>query len=338
MQIRGLTLFCLLVFANLTFAQDIQFSQYYNVPLYLNPAFAGSAHNHRAVLHQRLQWPKLDAKYTTSLFSFDTYIEKYNSSVGIIAYQDYQGNNTIKSSEIGLMYSYELNLTGNITVRPGMQLSYVTRNTDYSSLMFSYQFDNNGLHTTNNGLGGNRIHYADVSAGTVVYSDNLFLSFSGHHLNMPNQAFIQDVSRLPIKYSVFGGYRIKITSDNGYHDNDHTLILTPTFHYKTQGKSDQLDLGLYAMYDHLLIGFWYRGLHGIKQYERKLQNNEAIIGMIGYQYNNLAFAYSYDYTVSRLAIARTGGAHEINLTWLYKKKYKKNKMRRRLPCPNFYKV
>ena len=52
--------------------QDIQFSQFYQVPTYQNPAFAGSAHKTRATVHQRIQWPSLDANYVTSFVSFDS--------------------------------------------------------------------------------------------------------------------------------------------------------------------------------------------------------------------------------------------------------------------------
>ncbi|MFN6946007.1 MAG: type IX secretion system membrane protein PorP/SprF, partial [Cytophagaceae bacterium] len=69
----------LLFTATGTFAQDVQFSQFYAVPTHLNPAFVGSAHKPRAILHQRVQWPGLQARYITSFFSGDTWVQKYRS-------------------------------------------------------------------------------------------------------------------------------------------------------------------------------------------------------------------------------------------------------------------
>src|SRR4051794_24613757 len=88
------------VFITLSFnskAQDIQFSQFYANVLYMNPAFAGSAHLSRAIFHQRIQWPTLDAKYITSSISFDHYFEKARSGVGVIVLKDWQGANTLSS-------------------------------------------------------------------------------------------------------------------------------------------------------------------------------------------------------------------------------------------------
>ena len=57
-------LFSLVVFfvvgLNKTLAQDPQFSQFYAAPLYLNPAFAGSAQEARVGINYRNQWPQID--------------------------------------------------------------------------------------------------------------------------------------------------------------------------------------------------------------------------------------------------------------------------------------
>lgn len=59
-----------------TKAQDIQFSMFYAVPLYINPAFAGSRHANRAMLHHRFQWASQEGRYYTTMASFDTYSMK----------------------------------------------------------------------------------------------------------------------------------------------------------------------------------------------------------------------------------------------------------------------
>src|SRR5690606_38165819 len=76
------------IFTNVGYAQDIQFSQFYASSMYANPAFAGSAHSGRVSSHTRYQWPRLDAKYFTTLASFDFYAPKVNSGFGIMALKD----------------------------------------------------------------------------------------------------------------------------------------------------------------------------------------------------------------------------------------------------------
>ena len=74
-----------LFFISNVFAFDPQFSMFYSVPLYINPAFAGARHANRAIVHQRWQWPNQAARYTTTHFGFDTYSDKYRSGFGISA-------------------------------------------------------------------------------------------------------------------------------------------------------------------------------------------------------------------------------------------------------------
>ena len=56
-------------------AQDPEFSQFYAAPLYLNPAFAGSARCPRIGLNYRNQWPALNKTYITSAVSYDQHID-----------------------------------------------------------------------------------------------------------------------------------------------------------------------------------------------------------------------------------------------------------------------
>ena len=47
------------------YAQDPQFTQFYANPLYLNPAFAGTARCPRICMNYRNQWPNLSGTYVT---------------------------------------------------------------------------------------------------------------------------------------------------------------------------------------------------------------------------------------------------------------------------------
>ncbi|MCR6640193.1 MAG: type IX secretion system membrane protein PorP/SprF [Sporocytophaga sp.] len=318
--------------------QDIQFSQFYGAPLYVNPAFAGSTHKTRLVLHQRIQWPKLDGKYITSLFSADTYFSKYRSGLGLQVYKDWQGSNTINSTDVSLSYSYEIFLTSKIVIRPGLQLGYISRTLDYSDLAFSYQYDNDGNIAPGFDNGKVKKQFMDLSTGAVIYTENLWVGFAANHINTPNQSFVNGKAPLPAKYSFTAGYQINFSRgpDKSTLQEEKQISLIPTVHYKFQGKSDQTDLGVYGVYDQLIAGFWYRGIPGLKRYKKGVQNNESIVGLVGWKYNNLAITYSYDFIVSRLVPARSGGAHEINLTYIFNKR-KKIKPMRRMPCPHFYK-
>jgi len=321
------------------YSQDIQFSQFYSSPLFLNPAFAGSAHHHRFISHSRWQWPHLDAKYNTYNFTYDTYINEYKSGLGLMMTNDRQGSNSLSTTDIQALYSYELHLHEKYTFRAGTQVGFMTKYLDLSDKTFTDQYNNRGFDSnSSNGeeLTNPRRNMLDISVGGIFYSQNAWVGLSGHHVNKPNQSFTNNVSPLPTKFALVGGYKIQLLhlKHMAYLEEEKEVSITPTFIYKFQGKSDQVDIGLYGQYDQLLVGLWYRGIP-FKKYESNLQNNESIIAQLGWRFNSFSVGYSYDFMVSKLTKARPYGAHELNLTYVIIKHHKGVKPMKRLPCPHF---
>jgi type IX secretion system PorP/SprF family membrane protein len=347
MQKRLTGIFFLLFFASYCgFAQDVQFSQFYAAATYQNPAFVGSAHATRLTVHNRIQWPGIASstsssalsRYTTSLASFDTYSSKYRSGFGVQFYRDWQAGSTLSTTQVGIQYAYELPISPTFTFRPGLQLDYVDRSVDYSKLRFPEDFND---QTGWNGTvvpGGPRKQFADISSGLLLYSEKIWGGVSFHHMNTPNQS-LQGVgarSNLPMLFDLTGGYKIYLKDKRylAYLEKEKEVSLTPTFHYKAQGKSDQVDVGVYLLYDQLMAGAWYRGLP-FKKYPG-FRNNESLVAMVGWKYESISIGYSYDFTISKLQTVGTGGAHELNVTYVHAKS-KKYKPMKRLPCPSFYK-
>ena len=254
--------------------------------------------------------------------------------------QDYQGPSTISTTDLHLMYAYELHVSEHVTFRPALQVGFVRRKVDYSQLTLPEQFTDQGptgAGIDESSLGASSILYPEVGAGGLFYTSRGWVGVGMNHLNQPNQSFYNEIARLPVKLSVTGGHKfyLKKVKFFAYMETEKEFSISPTFHYKSQGKSDQLDLGVYLVWDQIQGGLWYRGIP-VKQYSRSLPNNEAIIPMIGYRYNNFTFSYSYDFTLSRLTPAKTYGAHEFNITYVNQvTKRKKPKILKRLPCPKF---
>ncbi len=319
--------------------QDPQFSQFYAAPLYLNPAFAGSTGLARAGLNYRNQWPSINASFVTYSAFFDYFFEGVNSGVGILFMSDKEGLAGLNTNYIALQYAYEFRITENLVVRPGLEGSYTISNLDFGNLVFGDQINYQGIFkpVTDEMFNSDfRNNYFDVSSGVLVYSRNLWVGFSAHHLLQPNQSFLEENSRLPIKYSVHAGYKIllptarNLSYSKGYRD----VSLTPTLQYKQQGQFSQVDAGLYFTYEPVVFGMSYRGIP-VKMVDG-YPNNESVIFLAGITTNGLSIGYSYDYTISGLT-ARTGGAHEVSIRYEFflgnPRKPPKNV--RQLPCPKF---
>lgn len=325
-----------LLFAGKATAQDIQFSQFYAVTPYINPAYAGSQHAVRGMVHSRLQWPGLDATYFTMYAGGDGFLHKYNSGVGFYLLRDYQGGPTITSTELQGQYSYEIPLSSKIVIRAGLQAGFQFRNVNYANLTFPHDYTGDAQPA--NLYGATSKVFADIGSGALLYSDNLWAGISFHHMNTPNQSLYDSVGQLPMQTQFSGGYKIHLVHGKhmAYLHDAPEISVSPTVNYKFQGKSDQLDIGVYGIYDQFLVGLWYRGIP-VKHYDKGVSNREAIVLLGGWRYNDFTFGLSYDFTVSKLTKAGTGGSYEINITYSRHRHNKHHKLMKRLPCPDLYK-
>jgi type IX secretion system PorP/SprF family membrane protein len=325
-------------------AQDPQYSQYYAAPLYLNPAFTGSEMLPRVGFNYRNQWPGLDAQFTTFSAYIDTYVDRYNSGFGLMVMNDQEGASKLNSTTISGLYAYDLRLGRNAYFKPGFQASYIRRDIGfYENLVFANQInpiDPFGQLLPNTDLPGfgEPVSMLSLSFGGLFFTDKFWFGAAAHHVNQPNQSFLNGISRLPAKYSVHTGYKISLGSGGYRRDFTHMSkerFLVPTLNYKRQGPFEQLDLGAYIYMEPIIFGLWYRGVP-YRPVEQQ-SNRDALVFMAGVNLiSGVNVGYSFDYTVSQLGI-QTGGAHEISISFLLGDR---NQLKTRtrdtiLPCPKF---
>jgi type IX secretion system PorP/SprF family membrane protein len=315
-------------------AQEPQFSQFYAAPMYLNPAFAGNTRQGRVMANYRNQWPALPKAFVSYSFAYDHNLSDQNSGVGLIIVHDKTGTAGLKYNSVGGLYSYQVQISRKVIIRPGIKVSYVWRGLNTAQLVFPDQLNSNNVSSAgSNVLPQSR--YLDVSAGLLLYSKKYWFGYAIDHINTPNQSLIKSAeTSLPVKYSFHGGYNIPVKKDvRGV----ATSTITVAALYKAQQKWDQFDVGFYYTQEPLVLGLWYRGLPLVKSYNSGYSNNDALVALIGFKANDLRIGYSYDLTISRL-ISRTGGAHELSIVYEYatqKKRKKRKKQNFLVPCAKF---
>jgi type IX secretion system PorP/SprF family membrane protein len=322
--------------------QDVQFTQFYAAPLYLNPGFAGSTMDTRVISNNRVQWTGLNLaqSFNTYATSIDHYIPQIKSGVGMLATYSSAGTGRLKSADISAQYAYHIDLTSKWKFRPGLQATFVSRSIDFNRLLFGDQIYKDGNAAQSQDQFDNpTVNFFDFSAGFLLYNKNLWIGSSTHHLNSPNQSLTGQKSRLPIKFSLHGGYKIVITNKSlikkNYGRQPETSI-SPAFSYKSQGEFDQLDVGMYFFFEPLILGAFYRGIPLLKSYQKGYGNTDAIAALIGLRLGSFNFGYSYDITVSKLSVTNTKGSHEISLCYIFDTNKTRKKYTKRMPCPDFY--
>lgn len=320
-------------------AQDPQFSQYYAAPLYLNPAFTGTSEDHRFIANYRNQWPNAARGFVTYAFSYDVNLNHYNSGVGFLATVDQAGTAGMRSSQLNFLYSYKWNVSNKWVVSAGLNFGYAFRSIDLNRLIFGdqLQFDSDGNVPTDDqalfNLGNTQ--YFDFNSGVLAYNKNFWFGFSASHLNTPNRSLINQEAEVPLKTSFHGGVRIPLYG--GPFKKEHISVLAPSFVYKKQGNFDQLDIGVHFLYDPIMMGVWYRGIP-LQQNVRDNISQDAMVVILGFQFEKIELGYSYDFTVSELGPI-SGGAHEIAIKYKLEmaaqvRTKRKDKF---IPCPTFIK-
>jgi type IX secretion system PorP/SprF family membrane protein len=310
-------LFPILVFTVFLFdlkAQDPQFTQFYANPLYLNPAFAGTARCPRISMNYRNQWPNLSGNYVTYSVAGDLHVDALAGGLGILVTTDDQAHGTLKTTNASLIYSYQAVINREFSLKFGLQATYMQKSLDAQNLHFGDMIDarRGFVWNTQEAIPSPNKSNADFSAGVLGYSKNYFFGFAAHHINQPDEGLLGQ-SKLPAKFTAHAGAIISLEKGN-------ESYLSPNILFQSQQKFNQLNLGLYYVKGPFVAGLWYR-------------NADAVIALIGIKNDNFQAGYSYDVTVSKLA-GNTAGAHEISIQIKFECKTKRKKYRT-ISCPSF---
>ena len=298
------------------FAQDPEFTQFYANPLYLNPAFAGTAVCPRVVTAYRNQWPAISGTFVTYALSADRHIDALAGGLGLLVTEDRAGQGTLNTLNVSGIYSYQLNVTKEFSLKVGFQGTYMQKRLDWDKLTFGDMIDpkRGFVYNTNEVRGPSSKTNVDFSTGVLGFSKRYFVGVAVHHLTQPNESLINGDSPLPMKFTGHAGAVIPLEGEKG------NASVSPNILYQYQGKFQQLCLGVYVNKGPIVGGLWYR-------------NADSFIALIGFQYGIFKFGYSYDVTVSKLSNA-TAGSHEMTLAMNFPCSPKTKKFRT-VSCPSF---
>jgi len=335
-----------LLISSLANGQDAQFTQFYANPLYVNPAFAGSSYTSRLASIYRNQWNAFSGGFTTYSASFDHQFTKQRSGLGVMAMRDIQGSAGFQTTDLAVQYAYIVPISSKLAFRPGLQAGVGMRSIGNQGLFTSeagQQFTNGAI----TGISENTaqtLFFPDFAVGGLWYTDALWLGLSAHHLSQPTYSFagasVKEI--VNIKLSAHAGYKIRLGEKPKFRSvyiPQREKSLIPAVNFRQQRTFSQLDVGMYAIFEPIMFGAWYRGIPIIDV--GSSFNRDALALLVGINVNDISVGYSYDYTVSGLTNA-TGGSHEISIVynWAWGKKARQLKLKSKMfpdmpiPCPN----
>ncbi len=300
-------LFCLLLLVSSTRAQDAVFSQFYAAPVQLNPAFAGSTFAPRFAVNYRSQWFNFPNAYTTFSASYEQFLERTNSGVGLTVMSDNAGDGIYKTLSAGFVYSYRLQILDDLFLKGGLELGVVQERLDWERLIFLDQIDDlNGPGLPSQEERPERLtnSYVDISSGFLLYSSQFYLGLTLKHLNRPSQSYLTINENLqegiPMRFSVHAGAEFSLSGNN---KRGSQTFLSPNVIFVRQGAFVQINAGAYMGVGAFYFGSWFR---------HTVENPDAVIFLAGLKQGIFKLGYSFDWTISDFGIDN-GGAHELSL-------------------------
>lgn len=318
-------------------AQDMHFSQYYNFPLFVNPANTGDLKgNMRAVVNYRSQWSSVAIPYTTTGCSLEgvLYKNRYQTrsfGAGLMVLNDKAGQAKLTTNLIFVSLAGSVKVNTKNSFALGMQAGLGQKSVDLAKLTWGNQY--NGLNYDPNISSGENyaftnVSYQDISAGINwnydanagkggVYSmsdkklrGNLGIAL--YHINRPNTT-LNDPNkseRLYRKLIVNGSLIISSKVSN--------VSLIPSFLYEMQGPSNKTNVGFMTRYL-LKQETKYTGFTDGKAFSLGCfyRYQDALVISSLYEYHRLAFGISYDVNVSKFIVATSArGGIELSLRYM----------------------
>ncbi|MEM6723162.1 MAG: PorP/SprF family type IX secretion system membrane protein [Bacteroidota bacterium] len=326
-----------------TTAQDAHFSQFYNTPLWLNPALTGVMnHDMRFIANYRNQWATIGEPFQTAALSVDANIlagfsEDDFFGVGLFIMNDMAGDSEFRDlqAQLSASYSKSLGPDQNIYISFGGKIGFGQRRLNLAALTFDSQFNGDVLDPflpSGELINGGNVSYLDASAGLsffIVPTEGSSVLFGGSisHLNEPEVGFLEGGTD-----KLFRRYSAHISAEVPASDQ---FTLIPQAIMLAQGPTVQVNMGLLARYH---FGERDEPWTAAVTFGTTHRFNDAQVVLLRYDYGPLGISASYDVNISTLNEATNGvGGPEIALIYTLDSWQKtKREKNGRIHCPGLY--
>jgi len=318
MKRSGLLFFVCLSFA--AAAQDLNFSQFYELPLLRNPALAGIyTGDFRATSAFRSQWGRVTVPYTFQAMSIEmkTGVSEASDnyfSVGLQMTRDQAGDSKFGKTQVlpVLAFHKVMSAERNSYLTLGFMGGIVQQRFDPTQLRFDDEFQN-GVYiprSTSQIFTQTQLNYLDASVGLSFSSEfnngiRYYIGGGMYHLTNPKVVFYQqDEIRLSRKYIGNAGFMLPIS--------DYQDFIVYMDYFQQGGFSQGQG------------GFFYKNKLWSEDEFRVVSLtggaifrwNDAIIPVLRFDYNKIGVGLSYDANFSKLRRAsQFQGGFELTLSF-----------------------
>jgi len=297
-------------------AQDIHFSQYFEAPLYRNPALAGIVNgDYRIQTVYRSQWNSITDAYKTTSLNAEYKLPIKNDDYLTLALQvfhDKAGTTNLTTTHLlpAVNYHKSLSTEKSMYLSVGFMGGYVQRRIDRSKITTNSSYD--GLGDGEDGLIP-KYGYWDGSAGLSFNTqlggskdNNLVVGAALHHFIRPKNSFYNNGAVVVNPKWVFSADVRFGLNEQSYLTVHNDYLQQGTYTEKLTGAIYTRKVGAYTDEPDFTIG-----AGGFMRW------GDAFIPTFQLGYKPFALSMSYDVNVSKLAATSYGqGGYEMSLTYI----------------------
>jgi type IX secretion system PorP/SprF family membrane protein len=306
----------MLMFKGLTvFAQDHLYSQFFNSPLYLNPALTGQFKaDLRMNLIYRNQWTAVPGTLSYVSGSIDYNVPRFGGGLGLLFTRSSEGTAYLDKTNFSGLYSYSIG-SEDFVLSFGLQAGFTNRKIDYSKLIFGNQIDPTlGIisgATSAGDLPFNNKFYFDTGIGTNLVISEFNIGVALQHINQPNESFTGMPAKLPMRINANVSYRLDLDRFENMEDDDKSYVIPSVVFYK-QANFDSYSIGLQYKRRGLNVGLSYRS-------GEQTGPSALVLSLIFDVFINkeggekIRLGFSHDAAVQGLTYGNTAGSTEGSL-------------------------
>lgn len=278
---------------------DAQFSQYYQVKSYYNPAAIGTSDLLNIRGGMRMQWVGIDNAPKTFALTAEMPIKLFNKRFGVGLLMQQESLGLYKNMNIGVQAGYKLKLfKGEFTI--GLQLGFVNETFKGTEVILP---DGDNYHQNNdeaipmNDLNGNAF---DAGVGVFYTRGMWWGGVSMTHLTQPTISLKSDTgdNTMEKNYEFQVGRTLYFMTGCNIPIKNTLFELMPSVFVKSDFTFTTGEATARLRYNKFLtagIGYRY---------------NDAVTISLGAEFKGFFLGYAYDYATSEIAKA-SSGSHEI---------------------------
>ncbi|MDR0427326.1 MAG: type IX secretion system membrane protein PorP/SprF [Dysgonamonadaceae bacterium] len=311
---------------------DTQLSNYWAVPNFFNPGYAGQSGKLELTGLYRLQWLGIENAPKSAVVVGDMPLKLFGKQhgVGVSMYNDRIG--LFKSSVLSGQFSYKHKiLNGDLGI--GIQLGYINESFDGSKVKLPGDDESENLQTGSNddAIPGTEVSGSsfDAAFGLFFSKKKWYVGLSVTHLVNPKLSLTDHVDlEIPRTYYFTAGYNIQLNNplielqpsvlvktvelSSLSIEQDSIVPVTKENTLKGMWNQTQIDVSLRMVYNNLLWG-------GVSW-----RKDDAVVIMLGGRFKMFEIGYAYDFPISDIRTATTG-SHELFLKYSMDMNLKKGK-------------